>query len=83
MAPLTADTVTDGQIRELLRVTDGAITGANHYRRAVEASEIARLSTERDACVTALYEHDYPSARIDARARCAEIINARRAAEVR
>lgn len=70
--PLTADTITDGQIRELAR---GALTAAQHKDCSVALSGRRRL-----VLVGRTLELRRPTARERraARARCAELINARR-----
>jgi hypothetical protein len=78
---LTADTITDEQIREMERSLNSAIRGVKQFGRAVATDALVRLEAERDTCITALHEHDYPQSRIDARARCALIINAREASK--
>lgn len=69
MAKLTADTITDEQIRELQRVLE------DEERIALNMATTARDG--RNSCVEALYEYDYPTSRGIARARCVEIWNAR------
>ncbi len=66
---MTADTITDEQIRELLEsVSDAQLAGDALLRRWLRAA----LHDEP-------YAKDYPSSteRMRARARCAEILNAR------
>jgi|HubBroStandDraft_6_1064221.scaffolds.fasta_scaffold213844_3 hypothetical protein len=72
---ITADTITDDQISELLLSVESEIARSVPRTRA----ERKQLTVVRDTCITARYEFEYPSARIAARARCASILNARTA----
>lgn len=65
---ITAETITDGQIRELRAST---ITGCYSHVFKPETQAIV------DACDTALFS-PAPSSAAAARARCAEILNARK-----
>lgn len=69
---LTADTITDEQIRELQNSVSGRAFPASGMAHT-EASEIW------ETCNLALHGGTWspPSPRHDARARCAEILNAR------
>lgn len=69
---ITADTITDEQIRELQRSIAGHVFPASGMAHT-ELSEIY------ETCTLALHGStwDPPSPRDDARARCAEILNAR------
>ena len=76
---VTADTITDEQIRELLRAAEAhAYPGSDPvWRDAWNAAHDALGSNGREACIDRGYSIT-PHMREQARARCAEILNARR-----
>lgn len=69
MSKLTADTITDEQIRDLFDASE------TEHRDLLARADAAR--ERRNLCVEALNPGSYPLTSNGARARCAEILNAR------
>jgi hypothetical protein len=77
---VTADNITDEQIRELGDLLDSEGSGCRVCRDGHCPRCIKRRADNRtalDLCMTALHAVDYPIVQRDARAHCAEIWNAR------
>ncbi len=81
MVKITADTITDEQIKLARRLDSCDVCGSGllapaHHNDLMREYHVF-VAIPQEIFTTALYERDYPTARWEARERCAEILNSR------
>ena len=74
---VTLETLTYAMVRELAESLERIIVTIERSTQLYKSGELQRVSIARDHCTTALYEFDYPSARIESRRLVCELLNAR------
>jgi hypothetical protein len=77
---LTERSITDEDIRRLQRLDlcakcHSGLLAPEHHNELMDGHH-AHVSIDGDVFTTALYEFEYPSARLEARGQCAELLNA-------